>query len=252
MSTPRCPVCHGATSTHDVVDFNKSCEELRGKFLPSAGIPVEYRRCDQCGFCYSPEMCGWKIEEFASKVYNEGYAEVDPDYRELRPRQNAGMLVKTFPGAEEGIRHLDYGGGSGLLSAILLDAGWQSASYDPFVDYDLHLADFGTFDLITSFEVFEHVPDPKKLIANLSSLLDDTGLLLFSTLITDGQIIPGEPMRWWYASPRNGHISLYTRQSLRTLGDEAGFTYGFFSDNLHAYWRNLPHWAKHLFPDAPA
>ena len=246
-----CPVCGGATATHDVVDFNKSCEENRGKFLPHAGIPIEYHRCDACGFCFAPEMYGWTIGEFARRVYNDDYAEVDPDYLDARPRGNATMLARSFPGVEEGIRHLDYGGGSGLLSALLLDAGWQSVSYDPFVDDDLHLTDFGTFDMITSFEVFEHVPDPRKLAHDIASLLDDEGIVLFSTLTTDGHITPGQPMHWWYASPRNGHISLYTRESLVILGAAEGLKFGSFSAAFHAYWRKLPPWARHLFPDEP-
>jgi SAM-dependent methyltransferase len=157
------------------------------------------------------------------------------------------MLAKTFAGAEEGIRHLDFGGGSGLLSAILLDAGWQSASYDPFVDDDLRLDDFGKFDLITSFEVFEHVPNPRKLASDLASMLDDNGLLLFSTLLTDGNIVPGAPLRWWYASPRNGHISLCSRQSLVDLGARKASNTA-SSPTICTRIGNLPTWARRLFP----
>eukprot|EP01033_Poteriospumella_lacustris_P021692 gene21692-16157_t len=30
---PPCPVCSGACALHDVVDFNRTCEELKGQFL---------------------------------------------------------------------------------------------------------------------------------------------------------------------------------------------------------------------------
>jgi hypothetical protein len=39
--------------------------------------------------------------------------------------------------------------------------------------------------------------------------------VLFSTLLSDGEIVRGRPLRWWYAAPRNGHISLFSAQSLR-------------------------------------
>jgi 2-polyprenyl-3-methyl-5-hydroxy-6-metoxy-1,4-benzoquinol methylase len=193
-------------------------------------------------------MIGWKLEDFASRVYNDDYVQVDPDYLDVRPRGNALMLDRTFQAVEADIRHLDYGGGSGLLSEILLDRGWQSASYDVFVDRDLDLRDFGKFDLITAFEVFEHVPDPRKLVEELASLLDEGGLVLFSTLLTDSHIVAGQSLSWWYAAPRNGHISLYSRESLSLLGASAGFKLSTFSENLHAYSRRIPAWAKHIFP----
>ena len=243
-----CPVCGGTTTWFDTVDFNKSCEEVRGRYLPLSGTPIEYVRCERCAFCFAPEMYEWKLEDFASRVYNADYAEVDPDYRDARPRGNAGMLARTFQAVEAGIRHLDYGGGNGLLSGILHDQGWQSTSYDPFVNREVDPRDLGRFDLVTAFEVFEHVPNPEKLMADMAALIDEDGVLLFSTLITDGNVVPGHPLNWWYASPRNGHISLYSRESLAILGAANGLNLASFSENLHAYWRRVPAWARHIFP----
>ena len=66
-----CSVCNGACSLLDVVDFNKSCEEVRGKFLGLAGIPVYYALCGKCGFCFAPELSTWKLEEFEERIYND-------------------------------------------------------------------------------------------------------------------------------------------------------------------------------------
>ena len=63
------------------------------------------------------------------------------------------------------LRHLDYGGGRGLLSDLLREKGWRSESYDPFVDRSVSLQDLGPFDLVTAYEVFEHVPDVRRLVA---------------------------------------------------------------------------------------
>ena len=125
-------------------------------------------------------------------------------------------------------------------------------SYDVFVDRDIDIRDFGSFDLITAFEVFEHVPDPARLVTDLAALLDNDGAVVFSTLVTDGHIVAGQPLQWWYASPRNGHVSLYSRESLTRLGAGAGLRLTSFSENLHAYWRNIPAWAAHVFPPPPA
>ena len=241
-----CPVCGGHCTPLDVVDFSKSCEELRGKFLQLSGIPVYYYLCSGCRFCFAPWIAGWSLEEFAERIYNRDYILVDPDYLDVRPRGNAQSLMTTFGERAKTIRHLDYGGGGGLLSRLLNDVGWQSQSYDPFVQKGIDPATLGRFDLITAYEVFEHVPDPAALVKTLAALLAPGGIILFSTMLTEGHIVSGQRIKWWYASPRNGHISLYSGESLTRLGAQQGFSLTSFSDGFHMYRTTLPDWASHL------
>ena len=133
------------------------------------------------------------------------------------------------------------------MSDLLQGEGWDSRSYDPFVDVDVRLDDLGKFDLITSFEVFEHVPDSTRLIADLASRLADDGIIYFSTLLNEGSVVRGQRLSWWYASPRNGHISLFSKDSLLRLGEREGLHFGSVTPNLHLFWRTVPPWAKHLF-----
>lgn len=241
-----CPVCSGTSSALDVVDFNKSCEEARGRYLGLAGVPVYYFMCANCGFCFAPELMKWGLQEFEDRIYNGDYPLVDPDYLEARPRNNANSLIATFGGHAGEITHLDYGGGAGLLSRLLREAGWKSGSYDPFVDRGTSVESLGRFDLITAFEVFEHVPDVGALMSNLSSLLQANGVILFSTLVSDKYLEPRKRITWWYASPRNGHISLYTRRSLALLAARKGFQFGSFTEGSHVFWRSIPAWAAHV------
>lgn len=242
-----CPICAGTCPPVDVVDFNKSCEELRGKFLPLSGIPIYYLLCEHCGFCFAPEFASWRLEDFENNIYNSEYVQVDPDYLDSRPRANASGLASLFGERGTEIRHLDYGGGGGLLSEILRQSGWRSTSYDPFVDRGLLPGDLGKFDLITAYEVFEHVPEVERLMADLTSLLAEGGIVLFSTLLSDGNIASRQRLSWWYASPRNGHISLFSRQSLAILAAKKGFNFGSFTPGFHAFWRTVPAWAEHIF-----
>lgn len=244
--SPICPICCARGSLLDVVDFNKSCEEARGKFLKLAGIPVYYAMCRACGFCWCPELHDWPLAKFEECIYNDDYVLVDPDYLEARPKANAGMLRLMFPAMTFSARHLDYGGGNGLLSKLLRESGWNSRSYDPFADKAVQLEELGKFDLITAFEVFEHVPDVRRLLADLKSLLSDNGLILFSTLLSDGNIHPNQRISWWYAAPRNGHISLFSRGALSRLAGNGGFKFGSFSAVFHAYFRAIPAWASHI------
>ena len=242
----QCPICDGKCSLQDVVDFNKSCAESGGKFLPSAGIPVHYSLCGNCGFCFSAELSAWNLEEFEEKIYNDEYILVDPEYVETRPGANASNLIAMFGDSAQPIRHLDYGGGNGHMAGILNKANWQSSSYDPFVDRSLRIDELGKFDLITAFEVFEHVPDVHQLMSNLRSLLAPDGMVLFSTLLSDGNIHPGQGLNWWYAAPRNGHISLFSTKSLVIIARHYGFNFGSFSPVSHIFFTKVPQWASHI------
>ena len=189
----------------------------------------------------------WQQQDFADRIYNEDYAIVDPDCLYVRPTANAALLIEQFGAFRGMIRHLDYGGGNGLLSDLLTDAGWGSTSFDPYQSDGVQPEIDGKYNLITVFEVFEHVTEIKALASRLAGHLDEPGLILFSTRVSDGHVAPDRPLNWWYAAPRNGHVSLFSANSLELLGLSAGLYFCSFSTNLHAYWKSIPVWAAHLF-----
>jgi SAM-dependent methyltransferase len=243
-----CSICSGDSIPLDVVDFNKSCEEEKGKFFRLSGVPVYYYLCTNCGFCFAPEFSRWSLSDFSKYIYNEHYIEVDPDYHEDRPKANAAGIINMFNGQKEFIRHLDFGGGNGLLSQLLQVLGWNSRSYDPFNNLTEEINKVGDYNLITAYEVFEHVPDVNNLISQLSLLLNSDGIILFTTLLSDGNLFRNHRLDWWYASPRNGHISLYSKDSLNKLSIKYGFKFESFSSVSHVlYKETLPIWATHLF-----
>ena len=129
-----CPVCANRARLYDVVDFNKSCEESNGLFLPLSGTPVYYALCSHCGFLFAPEFQDWSREDFLTKIYNDDYIVVDPDFEKKRPEESAAMLHKLFGDHKKKFRHLDFGGGDGEMSRRLRERGWDSQSWDPFFD----------------------------------------------------------------------------------------------------------------------
>ena len=171
---------------------------------------------------------------------------VDEDYLQKRPEGNARLIHKTFTN-KEGIRRLDHGGGNGVLSECLRLQDWNSQSYDPFNSEDEPIESLGTFDLITVFEVFEHVPNVNELFTNLSRLTDNQSMVIFSTLLSDGQLNAATKIDWWYASPRNGHISLFSKKSLQLLASQHSWNLHSFSQNLHVLYKIPSKWNQHLF-----
>lgn len=247
--TAACKLCGGASSLFGVVDFNKTCHEQPDQRLPLSGSPVYYRRCGECGFLFTEAFDAFTAADFETRIYNADYAAIDPDFAERRPRANAALIAKLFGTARAELSVLDYGGGEGLLADILTGEGWRVDSHDPFHGPSNPPA--GPYDLITCFEVFEHTAEPKVLIEALSGLLAPDGLVLFSTLLQPPSIDEIR-LNWWYAAPRNGHISLFSKQSLAALCHGAGLTQASFNDGLHVAYRRLPAFASHLMGEAAA
>lgn len=242
-----CPICQNISNPYDVVDFNKSCEEIKGKYLTLSLIPVYYYKCNKCDFLFAPELYSWTKEEFSKKIYNDFYINIDPDYETIRPTNNANLIIRLFSEVKEQIHHLDYGGGNGKCSNILLKEGFNTLSYDPFIEYKKLIPK--SYNLISAFEVFEHHPNPNELIKELGNLLsDDESLIIFSTLLSDGQIKQNSRLDWWYASPINGHISLFSSKSLFLLASKYGFKVASLNAGFHLMFKNdLPLWAKKSF-----
>jgi hypothetical protein len=236
-----CPVCQGPATLFDVVDFNRTCPAPGLSQPPLSGIPIYYSRCGDCGFLFAEEMHRWPVERFMERVYNDDYVLYDPEYVQVRPAANADFLLTHFPGGS--FTHLDYGGGNGLLSRTMREGGWPSVSYDPLIDAE---RPEGPFDFVTSFEVFEHVPDVHRLMRDLAALTGDSSVILFSTATSDGVVTPGARLTWDYAGPRNGHISLFSQRSLKVLAQQYGYAFGSFNNNIHCFVRTVPGWASHL------
>lgn len=236
---PCCPVCKKQTSHFlDALDFNRSCEDRRARLLPRSKRKVSYFLCADCGFCFAPEFLSWTQEEFGRFIYNAEYIKVDPDCNGSRQNDQIRVLESLMGEGKQEIEHIDYGSGLGLLSKQMNEAGWRSCAYDPYLDSQAKPEK--RFDLVTVFEVFEHAPDPHALMADVQSLLKPDGLLFFSTLLSDGSIRPTPPLNWWYAAPRNGHISLYSAHSLRQLMAQHGFTLVSLSDLFHYAYSGKP------------
>lgn len=241
-----CPICEQPCTLLDVVDFNKSCAEGRGIFLELSGIPIYYAICSNCRFCFAPELTKWTPGQFKEQIYNDQYIAIDPEYRDARPRLCAEHLMAIFGEQADQIRHLDYGGGNGLLSRLLCEADWTSMSYDPHDRRSATLDGASRFDLITAFEVFEHASDIHQVMTELRGLLTPNGLIVFSTTLSDGNILEHRRLDWWYASPRNGHISLFSRHSLAILARRYKLNFASFTSDLHVFCGDIPPWATHI------
>jgi hypothetical protein len=186
-----------------------------------------YFRCPSCGFIQTEEPY-WLPESYSSAVND-----ID-----------LGLISRAITGASflEGIllscfnktgKFIDYGGGYGLLVRMMRDRGydfyWQDRYCENIFARHFIASSDMRFELLTAFEVFEHLADPRPEIRAMLGYSDN---LLFSTLL----VPPGiqEAADWWYFGPEHGqHISFYTTSALQIMANEHGLHLASDGVSLH-------------------
>lgn len=119
-----------------------------------------------------------------------------------------------------------------MLAKTLRESGWDSTSYDPMGDTP---PPDHPFDLVTVFEVFEHVPDPHEMMRELVRLVRN--VVIFTTALNDDE---ADPVNWWYLAPRNGHVVLYSKLSLGSLLRHHGLQLVSVDPGVHLGFRHIP------------
>jgi SAM-dependent methyltransferase len=239
-----CKICGGQASLFGVVDFNRSCEDWREVFFPLSGVPVYYRRCAECKFLFTDAFDDWSIEQFKTHIYNDAYKLIDPEYESARARTNADAVARLWGAVKTETRLLDYGGGNGTFCALLRDAGFPVAvTFDPMVPEHATPPE-GKFDLVTSFETFEHLPDPAA-IASILEFIAEPGIVFFTTALQPADI-EKQRLNWWYAAPRNGHVSLFSTEALRRAWGRHGYKVATLAGSFHFAFRTLPPLLAHV------
>lgn len=234
-----CKVCGQQSDLLGIVDFAKNCLDSGGARTRLSGITVPYFRCGNCGLLFTPAFDHWDKPRFRREIYNDEYLQVDPDYADARPRANA-RLVATLLRGKDDFRVLDYGGGNDRFAQLLQGEGFDCVSWDPLHETARPSRVRDPYDVVTAFEVFEHSPTPLETFAEAASLLKKNGALIFSTLVIDPYRLEG--VNHWYVAPRNGHVTIYSRQALAKMAGHVGFAMRHINDDLHVAWQQKPVW----------
>lgn len=225
-----CPICGGVCYLMGSVPFDRNNNNIQ--VIDST--PIEYFKCNVCFCIFAPEMLLWTPEKFAEKVYNAEYVKYDPDYTGARSKNYSEWILKYIdPRLTRKIKHLDYGSGEGHLSKNLKNHAWNTNFYDPYSSKE---RPSGKFNFITAIEVVEHSPNIRATIRDMLEMLDDKGVILFSTQLSDEKTA----LDWWYIGARNGHVQIQSDKSMKILAKEFGLRFKSVSSNLHLLTKDKP------------
>jgi Methyltransferase domain len=223
-----CKICGGAT-------------EAFGESVVLGRYRARYSRCTTCGYVAVDDP-HWLAESYADRAI----AALDTGIvvRNLWLAEAVDALLRWR--LRDVRRALDYGGGTGLFVRLMRDRGHDFHWLDPHCANVFALgfeaADDQTFDLVTCFEVAEHLPDPIPVFERLAARAP--AMLLTTELLPATNNRPGE---WHYYAPETGHhVGFFTMTSLQRLAQRLGRHFASDGRMLHAITTKplAPRWLR--------
>lgn len=188
---------------------------------------IAYYRCGSCGFVQTEEPY-WLQESYAEAI-------AASDIGLIRRNQETARLLRVLLPltADPDGRFLDYGGGNGMLVRMMRDEGfdfrWQDAYSKNQFAAGFEAEPGSRYEMVTAFEVIEHLEDPRAGLADMLNRADR--VLLGTWLLPEPCPKPGD---WWYYGLDHGqHISFQSRASLQKLAADAGAALYSNGTNLH-------------------
>lgn len=193
-----------------------------------------YYKCSNCGFIYT-EKPYWLEEAYSNVITNldVGLVARNIMYCKIVER----LILQNF---QYKSKFLDFAGGYGLLVRMMRDRGFDFYRQDKYCtnlfarNFDINdlFAGKTNFEMLTAFEVFEHLEFP---LEELEYMLKYSENILFSTELVPEKNITSEN-DWWYFAPETGqHIAFYTHKSLSIIANKYGLNFYSNRLNLHLF-----------------
>ena len=170
-----------------------------------------YYLCIRCQLVHVPYWQHLSItDEKAQYDLHENSVD-DPQYRHFLKRLTDPLQVRVSPPA----RGLDFGCGPGpALAAMLREAGFPMACYDPFYWPDHQLLE-EHYQFITATEVVEHLVRPGDELTHLWSLLEPEGWLAIMTSWLPNR----QDFAQWHYRRDPTHICFFSRDTFHWLAE---------------------------------
>ncbi len=212
------------------------CNHTSDLFLTSTifkeKTKISYYKCSNCGFIQTEEPY-WLEKAYSSAITKSDIGLITRNIYNSNVLEK--LILNLFPNSTV---YLDYAGGYGMFVRIMRDKGFDFYWQDDYCE-NVFVTDFvgdltKEYDLITAYEVFEHLPDPNKTI---EMLLSKCNILCFSTDMTDNI---NDFDSWWYRAEASGqHISFYSKKTLQFLANKYNVHYYSFENNtIHLFTKD--------------
>ena len=232
-----CPCC-GADDCEVLFESNSEADDFPEAVQTVYMLPGRkwgrHVRCRRCRLIYvNPVNEAGGINE----AYSQRTADDARTIRRMRLRASEAQ-VRLVDGLHHGGHLLDIGCGEGFFLYSAVRAGYDGTGME-LSRHAAHYArqEFGLdvearpfeelrfaenhFDVVTLWQVLEHVPYPLAILREAHRILKPEGLLALSTPNIAGVPARALGRRWW--NVRMLHINQFTAETLSTMLRSAGF-----------------------------
>ena len=210
--------------------------------------PFSVVTCKDCELTYvTPRL---NDASLIDEVYNEGYwsssAAKDRGYTDYRADQE--LYLRTYRRRMKLVRRhfeqpgrvLDVGCAAGFFLKVMQEEGWQVTGLEPSDAIRPHAEELlgsekviagllgqveleaGSFDLITLWDVIEHIPDTVSALREVRRLLAPGGRLLVETQNVNSRAAKLLGPKWQHYKHAE-HIYHFNPKTIQRLFAEAGF-----------------------------
>jgi len=207
-------------------------------------------RCSKCGLVYeNPRFDSEELKKFySSKDY---YVSDDPDlsasgykdyFAQCSPvlQREYFRLLTHFNRKQGKIRYLDIGSGPGGIVQLAGEAGWDATGLElsswavhqglqsglRMIEGTLHDADIPdqSFDVISMFDVLEHLPQPVEYMREIYRILSPGGMVFVETPNVEGLFAKHLYKEDSDLVKPRAHICLYSPNTAKRLFDSVPFS----------------------------
>jgi len=213
------------------------CDESDGSPMGSKQGFHLYRSAS-CGLVFVAPVP--KSEDIYGEEYFHGAAHgfgyVDYNREKEAMHSTFARYVKEISKLYPVKKLFDIGAASGYFVAFAKNCGWEASGIEisdaaahegrslnrPIQTGTIHQVPDGKFDVITMWDVLEHVLDPRADIRRAGELLLPSGILAINTPDAGSWWARMLGIRWQLIVPPE-HIHLFTKTALNILLEENGF-----------------------------
>jgi 2-polyprenyl-3-methyl-5-hydroxy-6-metoxy-1,4-benzoquinol methylase len=205
---------------------------------PDYGQHYRIVQCRQCGFIYaSPRGDSAAIQAAYQSVEDPLY-EQEREGRRWTFRKHLEPLHR-LTGAPRGRKLLDVGAYTGVFVEVARAAGWAAEGMEPSAWAAGEANKLGlpvrqgtlagsgyppeSFDVVTLWDVIEHLNDPRGELERVCRLLKPGGLVVVHTMDIDSPTARLMGRRWPFLMEM--HIAFFSRATLRAMLERVGFQY---------------------------
>jgi len=239
-STPSTPTSEDAIFKHCPVGCDSNLIHTNIT-LPEGSL----KTCPECGQLLSACSQAWFDESMQEFDVPEGTLPTGKNKQRYHQRMgsilNNAKQSLAYNSSPEPLRLLDVGCSSGALLRVAKACGYAASGAEPatlaadtarglgfevfpgFLQEAAFADDY--FDVITLFEVIEHLLDPQDVLIEIQRILKPGGVLLIGTGNADSWTVQFMGAAWEYFDIRShgGHISFFNPKSMALISQKCGF-----------------------------